>query len=431
MIGRGALRPPRRFGANPLAVDSAALITTSALSAFTGIVFWTIAARLIPPDELGVQTAVLSLMTTAGAVAASGPGNAITAMLPATGVEFRRTQLVHAGIVVAAGALFAGTVAGVVGGCTIGDGSPGSVLLIIGGALVLALFAFKDTVLTALSAARRLPLLNLLISILKAVLLPLAVVASLPAGAVLATLVSAVVAVVVVVAMCRGLLDRHPPAAAAARPHQRRALLGFALRDGTASLVSMGTLLAAPFLTTWLAGPVQGAILALMLPIAAGLDFVSTGAAMALTKHLATAADQSHAIRRVWLLSQAAVALLGVILCVAIAPVLFGFFGHGYDHSTLWITLAVLCLGSTARVSFVVWAAVLRARLATRTLLTTNATACLVTVPVLVVCTAWWGSIGAAAGAGCGSAVLGATGAVGLSRTVGHRTARTIRGEAA
>ncbi len=405
-------RPQR----SALAVDSVALIVTSALSAATGIAFWTLAARLIPPHQLGVETALLSLMTTAGAVAASGPGNAITAMIPAAGAAGRRSQLCGAVAVVGVGTLLTGTVAGIVGVLTVGGGHGPTAVLIVGGAVILGFFAFKDTVLTALSAARRLPLLNLGVSVIKAAALPVAVWWAVPSSAVTVSLVAAVLAVGLVWWMVPPLIGRHLPPTELTREHNRAALLAFSLRDGTASLVSMGSLLAAPFLTTWLAGPVQGAMLALMLPIAQGLDFVSTGAAMALTKHLPTTPEPTRTIRRVWWLSQAAVIVVALGLSLVLAPLLFGLFGDGYDHETLWVTLAVLCLGSVLRVTFVIWAAVLRASLATRTLLVTNVAASAVTVPVLVGCILAWGAVGAAAGACFGSLVLGIAGLIGLVR---------------
>ncbi|MET9202543.1 oligosaccharide flippase family protein [Gordonia sp. NPDC003585] len=419
--------PFARFSSTPLAVDSVALIVTSALSAATGIAFWTLAARLIPPHELGIETAVLSLMTTAGAVAASGPGNAITAMIPASDAAGRRQRLLEAITIVGVGALVTGAVAGVVGALTVGEASARTTVVIALGSVVLAFFTFKDTVLTALSAARRLPLLNLGVSVLKAAALPIALLVALPMSAVTASLVAATIGIALVAWMAPPLVGHNLAPVGMVREHKRSALLVFSLRDGTASLVSMGVLLAAPFLTTWLAGPVQGAILALMLPIAQSLDFVSIGAAMALTKHLATAREPRQVIVRVWWVSQAAVIAVALGLIVT-APVLFELFGDGYDHQTLWLTLAVLCLASILRVSFVVWAAVLRASLATRALLVTNFATSVITVPFLVISIIAWGAVGAAVGACVGSLVAGLAGLIGLTR--GKHALRVQEGSA-
>ncbi|MFW0786028.1 hypothetical protein AAFP35_16060 [Gordonia sp. CPCC 206044] len=398
-----------------IAIDSMALITTSVLTAVTGIVFWTVVARLIPPHELGVQTALLSLMTTAGTVAASGPGNALTAMIPATPARHRRMLLRRALVTVVVTAGVCGMVAAALGASTI-DGPPpaAAVALVLTGAFVMAFFALKDTVLTALSSARRLPALNMAAAVVKIGLVPVLVMITFPQTAVIATLGSSVLAITVAVVLIRRSMELEVPAERFVRDHDGRQLVGFALRDGSASLISMGPLLGAPFLTTWLAGPVQGAILALMLPISQGLDYVTIGTATALTKHLPTAANPARMVARIWAITQAAVLGVAVLVLFAFSPVLFRFFGHDYDHTVLWTTLALLCVGSIARVPFVTWAAMLRATLATRTLLVTNLSMSALSVPVLVICTDRWGAQGAAAGLAVGSALLGVVGALQL-----------------
>ncbi|MDY6811738.1 MAG: hypothetical protein SW127_22480, partial [Actinomycetota bacterium] len=159
--------------------------------------------------------------------------------------------------------------------------------------------------------------------------------------------------------------------------------------------------------------------------------------ATALTKHLPTAADPDATVTRIWRVTQTAVLAAGVVVlvAVAVAPILFTFFGRDYDTTTLWVTLALLCVGSAARVAFVTWAAVLRATLATRTLLITNLTTSALSVPILVGLTARWGAIGAAGGLAVGSALLGAVGchrlwtrrATGPGPAAGSQTVEAVR----
>ncbi|MDY6811955.1 MAG: oligosaccharide flippase family protein, partial [Actinomycetota bacterium] len=246
-----------------IAVDSVALITTSVLTAVTGIAFWTVVARMIPPHELGVQTALLSLMTMAGTVAASGAGNAMTAMIPVTPAPKRARLLRQAALVVLVGSALAGGVAGTLGAFTIDQHvSPATILaMVAAGSMIMAFFAFKDTVLTALSVARRLPALNMAGAIVKIALVPLLLWGAVAHAAVVATLSASVLTCVVAVVLVRRAIDREVPAGEFVRDHSRRQLIGFAVRDGTAGLISMGPLLGAPFLVTWLAGPVDGAVL--------------------------------------------------------------------------------------------------------------------------------------------------------------------------
>ncbi|MGV9825932.1 lipopolysaccharide biosynthesis protein [Gordonia sp. NPDC003429] len=402
--------------AGSVTVDSSALIVTSGVTAVTGIAFWAIAARLIPPHELGIETAVLSLMTTAGTVAASGPGNALTAMLPATPLVARGGLLRHAAMVVTGTALLCGLVAGVLGAATIGDAPPVlQCLIVVAGSVVMAWFAFKDAVLTALSAARRLPGINLLAAGAKLALLPVLIAGATWYSAVFATILTAALAVVIVwFRMVPRAITLQSPETGRERTHTGRSLIGFSMRDGTASLISMGTLMGAPFLVTWLAGPVQGAMLALMLPVSQGLDFFSIGTATALTKHLATSDDPLRLITRVWRSVFGLVVALGAFLVIACAPLLVALFGKNYPHHTLWVILALLSAGSVGRVSFVMWAAALRALLATRRLLISNACVSAVTLPILVVATLEWGAVGTAGALAFGSVLLGVVGACGL-----------------
>ena len=49
---------------NGLATDSASIVVTYFVTAAAGVLFWIAAARLIPAQDLGVQTALISLITT-------------------------------------------------------------------------------------------------------------------------------------------------------------------------------------------------------------------------------------------------------------------------------------------------------------------------------------------------------------------------------
>src|SRR6266700_3609694 len=75
--------------------DAASLASSSMLTAVLGIGFWAACARFIPPDTLGVQTALLSIITAPAIVIASGVGDAFCAILPARPV--RRAGLVAQG----------------------------------------------------------------------------------------------------------------------------------------------------------------------------------------------------------------------------------------------------------------------------------------------------------------------------------------------
>src|SRR4051812_11068222 len=79
--------PPPRFGAQRLYRDAASLASSSVANALLGVAFWALAAKLFPPEQLGVMTAVLAVIVSVGIVVATGVGDAYTAFLPAAGAD--------------------------------------------------------------------------------------------------------------------------------------------------------------------------------------------------------------------------------------------------------------------------------------------------------------------------------------------------------
>lgn len=419
-VARHRAKVPNKLG-DGIAVDSVSLIATSALTAGTGLVFWAIAARLIPPEELGIQTALLSLVTTAGTIAAVGTGNSFTALLPARNCD-RRDRLLDGYAIVLILSIVLGFVAGLAGAQLVGEIPYLQVLgFVVLGTLAMAFFAVKDSAMIGLQQARRLPVQNLVVSLVKLALLPVCV-GLVTQPAVFATLIpSALAALVVTAYIIPKLLARSAPLRMTSTTvdrsiPQRRDLAGFAFRDGIASSMTLGIVLALPFITTWIAGPVEGAMLALTLAISQGLDFVSIGVGTALTTDLSQSSTMTvPRVRKAWLLSFLVVAAGGTLV-IAISSTLLPVFGSQYDTAMLQTILAVLVVGSVARVSYVIWTALLRAQRRTSALLRVNSTVSLFTLPAILLLTTHFDALGAAAGLASGSVLLGAFSAFALFR---------------
>lgn len=412
-------RAMQRYARGGVGADSVSLILTSALTAATGFLFWTLAARMLTPHELGVETALLSLMTTAGTIAAIGTGNSFTALLPVPGCA-RRQRLLDGYALVGATALALGVIAGLIGSVTLQLGAGATIGWAVLGAVTMAYFAVKDSAMIGLGGAARLPLQNLIANVAKIALLPIFFM-TVHHAAVLATLVAAAGAVAVVIGVVIPRLLARPARwidDGRAGP-TRRDMSVFVVRDGIASAMSLGVVLALPFITTAIAGPVQGAVLALALSVAQVLDLVSAGVGTALTTGLAARPDDMWArVRRAWALTFGAVLATGLAV-LACGPLIMAVLGPNYRDHPVVAVLAMLLLGSIVRVSFVVWASALRSQGRTAILLKVNGSTVAVTLPLIVVFTSLWGAIGAAAGLTAGSAILGAVGAVALVRARG------------
>lgn len=73
------------FGAKRLNRDAVLMAFSSVANAALGMVFWAFAAKVFKPEQLGVMTAVLSVIVSVSLVVAAGVGDAYTALLPAVG----------------------------------------------------------------------------------------------------------------------------------------------------------------------------------------------------------------------------------------------------------------------------------------------------------------------------------------------------------
>lgn len=413
-------RALQRYSGGGVATDSLALILTSGLTAATGFLFWTLAARMLTPQELGIETALLSLVTTAGTIAANGTGNSFTALLPVPGCA-HRDRLRDGYLLVVTTSVVLGVVAGLIASHTMHLSAVMTTSWAIVGSVTMAFFALKDSAMIGLGAAAKLPVQNFIVSIAKIALFPIGVVL-VAHPAVTATLVTAgVAAVLVITVIVPRLIARGANVRADdARPAPtRRDLSIFTMRDGVASAMSFGVILSLPFITTAVAGPVEGAVLALALTIAQALDLVAAGVGTALTTGLAASPEGMWArARRAWGITFAAVIATGIVI-LAISPMIMAMLGPSYREQPVVLVVVILMLGAALRVSFVVWSAVLRALSQTATLLKVNGFTVPLVLSLILLSTSHWGAVGSAIGLSAGSVILGSIGAIALIRSRG------------
>lgn len=405
----------RRFLDTRVAVHSAALITTWIITAATGIIFWSIAARVMPPQRLGVDTAIISLISTAGIVAATGTGNSFVALLPVPGCD-RQERLADGYFIVGVLSTAIGAATGVVAAATLHLEVITAVCWTTVGSVATAAYMLKDSALLGLSGTPKLLGQNLGASIAKiALVVVLASHVSHPA--VVATIASSAavgaIAIFVVIPRLLATSPLAPPATPSDGP-TRRDLAIFSLRDGAGSAMANGVFLILPFLTTWIAGATQGAVVALTLSFSLSLELVSSGIGAALTAGLSASPERLwERGRQAWLITQAIVivAALGLVLA---GPVVVAILGSQYQNLPVISVLVILTVGSVARVAFVIWLSVMRAISRTGVILAANAFGTVLAIPLIVLCTARWGAVGAAVALSVASAATGAIGAVGI-----------------
>src|SRR5437763_15248112 len=155
-------------------VDAVALVGTAGLTAVIGLVFWAVAARLMPPERLGVDIALVSLVTAAAGVSAVGIGNGFTALLPVAG-RSAVARLRQGYRLVIGTSLVAGTIAAVAAATFLRPGVHGVLpaAAVAFSVVVWSLFVVQDPVLTGMGRATWLPWENVGVSLAKLALLPL------------------------------------------------------------------------------------------------------------------------------------------------------------------------------------------------------------------------------------------------------------------
>lgn len=421
------LPPAAVAGAAPsqlrrLASDSGWSLAVYGVTAMTGFGFWTLAARLLPPSELGLDTAIISAVTAAAAVAAGLLNNAFLVLLPLAGNAAGR--LLRSGMtVVVAASLVTGTTAGVLLSALVVREDP--VAVVLGAVLLTVLmtvFAVKDPVFLATGRVRLSAAINVPANLLKLLLLPLLVLIG--AGAahpvVLATAGAAGAAVVAAVIV---LLRPTTTSAIAATTAPTASLLRFVVLDGTAVGLTFGVTTAIPFLVTVAAGSKEGAVFALCAQLGMILDLVVTAITGAFATNFARLSHSDSVLAvAVWRRLVALVAL-GAVGLVVVGPLLLTAFGPYYVRHGGWALICVLALGSLLRSNYELWAATRRARRSPAPVLVCAIAFAGIAVPAALVLATRSGALGAGLALLCTFAALGVVGVLGLRHELFRRTA--------
>jgi O-antigen/teichoic acid export membrane protein len=355
-----------RFGAQRLFRDAGSMASSSMASAVLGMVFWTIAAKLYPPEQLGVMAAVLSVITSVSTVVAASTGDTYTVLLPAAGPArasvYRRGQRLWICLAI---------VGGVGGALT----ATLSLSQVYGSFVVAAVVAFgvaawsgfllQNSTLTALGRARWLPAIYIVTSVGKILLLPLLAITLAKNSVELAFIIPAAVVVLALrPAIARAIRTGKDLPKTATVPEDQ-ALHEFnklALQMAAFAVLNSGVTMLTPFLVTKFAGPADGALFALCLTIVQTLDFVAAAMAVSLVVHASSAPEHGGRMARSILVRTFLLVAAGAVVLTAVVPIGLPLINAQYGEMGPLGVMAVLCLGSIVRVAYMVWAALQRSR---------------------------------------------------------------------
>lgn len=378
--------------------DAASLASSSMLTAVLGMGFWAMCAHYIQPAQLGVQTALLSIIVAPAIMVASGVGDAFTALVPAAGPE--RADVVRQGyrLLVAMAVVF-GVIAAAVAVTVLPQerGSFSAAVFVLAGVIIWSLFVVQDPALTSMRRAHWLPAENGSVSLAKIALLPAAIALGVTQPVLVATLVPSVVAVVLlypqVKRLSRGITDgEHITVVLGAH----RELPRLVTRTTTSVGLSLGTLTVTPFIVTAAAGPAQGAAFSLCLSIVQSLDFVGAAMGVSLVVHASARADDAARMALAVFKRTALVVGSGAVALIVVAPYVLRLLNARYIDLHGPAVVTILALGSFSRCVYVIWAALQRSRRRMRGLLSLNAVAAALVFASMPSFAGRWGAVGAA-----------------------------------
>ena len=425
-IASGADPIDRRELSRRVDRDTAWLLAGYAVTAGSGAVFWILVARLIPPAQLGIDTAILSVIMAAAAIASTGIGNGLLVTFSIAGSGRRSLLRTATSLVVGCSA-----VAGVIGGVLVGVLLPVrfepavTIPAVTVGTMLWALFALQSPALTGLGKARWTLFVNGPVNLAKLAVLPVLVITAGAAAhpAVLATLAPAAVATIVVsgwllprLAERRSTDERALPGTsriAAPIAEVRKTFLAYVLRDGPATGLSVAVGLSLAFLVTVFAGPAEGALFALCYQFSIVLDLVAVGFGTSLAVHASGTVGSGRAVAfRTWARIAAIVAVSATALICA-SPLLFALLGGFYGDSGIPV-LAMLVIACLLRTPYGVWCSLLRAEHRASVVLIANSIEAALILPLVIVLAGTEGAQGAAAAVLLVAVALGVAGTIGL-----------------
>jgi O-antigen/teichoic acid export membrane protein len=350
---RAARLPRLRKG---LTVNAMALMTATIAAQGLGLVFWAVAAHLMPPPVVGRASAAISALALLAVIGQLNLTNVFVRLLPAAGrlgeYLVRRGYLAVVSFSVAAGAVYCATG---LSGHTVPAGWRQATLFILA-VPVLAVFMLEDSVLTALRLSPWVAVENITTAALRIALLPVLAVSV--TGTIGAWVLPAVAAAILVnwllfrrALPAHGTVDGTLP--------RRRQLLSFVAGEYAGSICATATIQVMPLLVLWRLGPAEAAYLTLPWLIASGISLVLWNVAASFVVEMAGAHGHPGTLLRRSLLLWGGIVAVAMLVCLAGARPLLELAGAGYAaHGVVLFRLIGLSVPFTALVvlySTLVW----------------------------------------------------------------------------
>jgi O-antigen/teichoic acid export membrane protein len=350
--------------------DGMALVISSGLTSGIGLLYWVVAARLFDHATVGLNSAAVSAMTLLGTAAHLNLGNAMLRFVPMAG-SGARALILRCNLVASLAAVTIGGVFALGAGWWAPDllavvGFPALLVFFVVSTPVWTLFVLQDSIMTAIKRATAVPMKNLVFSVLKIVLLGVAVWVGTESGIAVSWVVGTVLCVVGgVLWLARAMPPAHPPIPAGApvgvvagSAVSLRDVAGFVRYDYAGNVCWQIAVFGLPLVVLALAGPEAAATYGIAWQIAFALYLVINGMGQSLVAHLSADPSGLGAAMRGMVVKSLTLVVPAVVVIAPGSYLLLSLFGSEYA-ATGSLLLALLALSAVPNVitQAAVWAA--------------------------------------------------------------------------
>ena len=339
----GLLRATVAHLQDPMRRSSYALIIGTGLTSALGLLFWAIAARLLPDATVGVGAALVSAITLLANFSSLGLRNGLVRFLPAAGVHGRR-------LIAVSYALCAGTAVLMAAVFLIGQpvwadrlgflrSSPQASIVFVAAVAIWVIFVLQDNVLLAQRRATWVPIANGICSVGKIALLPV-----LSFSAVWAIFAATVLPALAAVVLITVLVLRRPRTAPEpAEPIPVGRLVRFAATDHVSALLWLGTADILTLVILHEIGPEASAYYFIATTIGYSLYLITSNVGSALLAEGARYPERTVALARQSAVNAARLVIPLAALGCLLAPFVLGLLGPSYAaNGTLLLQLILV-----------------------------------------------------------------------------------------
>jgi O-antigen/teichoic acid export membrane protein len=324
-----------RSGASALARSGFALVLGSLIASALGMVFWAIAARLLPPDQLGIGVALISTIVTLSHASQLNLRNLLHRFAPTAGSAaaslIHRAYLTAALVALVLGAGFAVLAGKFVPELTFIGQSPLAIAGFVAALVIWTLYSLQEAALTSLRLAAYVPLQSLVYSLVKiAVLTALAGTVALGATVVAAWVVPALAIGLVAHMLAFRRRSAWPQSTARGELFGWQQVASFMGWDYLGVLATSMALGVAPLMVASLSGATEVAPYYLAWSVTYVLYLVSRHMGAAMLAERATHPNRRHALYAETILLTVIPVVCGALVILMLAPQIMLIFGSPY-----------------------------------------------------------------------------------------------------